>query len=148
MSSLKVFRRMPTQLAETGRSDSSDACSGCVIRGVRITHAGVTAGTTAGGVSFYTRRRRQGMSGGRFPGVRRRPLSGDMPATPSNGPPEGGPYGCGFDQGGVQPLMRPSHSPLLFSSQEYSSSGVVMSRNVRSLVHGFVYVFGSSTVTV
>jgi len=53
-----------------------------VIRTAWITDAGVTAGTTVDRSSRYSRRQRQGMSGGRFPGMRRRPLSGDMSATP------------------------------------------------------------------
>jgi len=80
MSALKVFRRMPAPDAETGRSDSSDESSVRVIRDAWISSAGVTAGTTVEGTSDYSRRLRQRQSEAWFPGVRRRPLSGDMPA--------------------------------------------------------------------
>jgi hypothetical protein len=82
MSSLKVFRRMPTLHAETGRSDSSDANSVRVIRDVWISNAGVTASTTVDGISEYSRRLRKGESEAWFLGMRRRPLSEDMPAPP------------------------------------------------------------------
>ena len=38
-----------------------------MIRGVRISNAGVTASATVVGINSYSRRRRQGMSGDRFP---------------------------------------------------------------------------------
>ncbi len=53
------------------------------------------------------------------------------------------PYGLYFGT-----LIRPSHRLLLFSSQEYSiisQSG--RSVSVRTFFHGFVNVFGSSTIT-
>src|SRR5215471_14922055 len=50
--------------------------------------------------------------------------------------------------GGAQNLMCPLRRSLLFSSQEYSRISVLISVNVRSFFHGFVYAFGSSIVTV
>jgi hypothetical protein len=80
MSSLKVLRRMAhARAVETGQSDSVDACSVRVIRDDRISNAGVTARATGGGLSHYTRRQRQGTSGGRFPACDDGPLSGDLP---------------------------------------------------------------------
>ena len=67
MSSLKVLRRTAHAVLETGRSDSCDPCSVHVIRGVRISNAGVTASATGGGISGYTGRQRERTSEGRFP---------------------------------------------------------------------------------
>jgi len=67
MSSLKVVRRTPTAFTETGRSDAVGASSVRVIRGGRITDAGVTAGTTVVGISRYSRRHRQGTAEAGFP---------------------------------------------------------------------------------
>jgi hypothetical protein len=81
VSGLKVFRRTATWIAESGRSDSVDASSVRVIRAARITDAGVTAQATGVGRSGYSRRRRECMSGGRFPACAGWPLSTDMPAA-------------------------------------------------------------------
>ena len=43
--------------------------------------------------------------------------------------------------------MCPLRRSLLFSSHEYSMTSVLISVNVRSFFHGFVYAFGSSIVT-
>jgi hypothetical protein len=48
-----------------------------LIRVARISDAGVTAGTTVDGISGYSRRIRECQSEAWFPGMRRRPVSGE-----------------------------------------------------------------------
>src|SRR4029077_6628109 len=67
-----------------------DASPVRVIRDVRMSDVGVTAGTTVGRISGYSRRGRQRMSGARFPACAGRPLSGDMPAPSGANALEGG----------------------------------------------------------
>jgi hypothetical protein len=58
MFSLKLVGARHTPMMETGRSDSSDASSFPVIRGLRVSLAGVTAHVTVEGISNYSRRQR------------------------------------------------------------------------------------------